>query len=164
LAARLRELRRAHGDPQRSEFVDQLGASITAIATYERGEREPSASVLAAYSETFGVNLHWLLTGEGETYLDLCKSPASVKNYRIDATVFKHVGRLVAQVYNEEGVKLPPDALLDEQSSAYNTLIEQAEDPKDRAELLSLLIWLETRIRKKLRTAKAEPGIGKHQA
>ncbi|MEM9633810.1 MAG: hypothetical protein AAGA50_20945 [Pseudomonadota bacterium] len=92
------------------------------------------------------------------------KAPVPAHLHTIDPIVFKHVGKLVANLHEEQGIKLPPDALLDEHSSAYNTLIEQAEDPRDRDELVSLLTWLETRLRKKLKAAKAEPGSGKQQA
>jgi len=82
----------------------------------------------------------------------------------IDQSAFKAVGSLVVKIHSDEGVTLPPVALLDEQSSAYNTLIERAEDPGDTEELLSLLPWLEARLRKSLKAAASEPGAGKQQA
>lgn len=164
LALRLRELRRQHGDPQRGELAEKLGVSVTAIATYERGEREPGASVLAAYADVFGVNLHWLLTGTGEVHFDPNKQPTHTSSRGIDQALFRKVGRLVGLVHKEEGVRLPPDAALDEQAEAYNALLARAEDPSDAAELESLLPWLEARLRKKLQAAAAEPGTGKRQA
>lgn len=144
--------------------MEALGVSVGAIARYERGDSEPTAAVIARYKAEFGINPDWLVTGEGEMYVDPLKAPGNTKLRTIDQTVFKQVGRLVTQVHTEEGVRLPPDALLDQQSSAYNTLIERAEDPSDTNELMSLLPWLEARIRKSLRAATAEPGTGKHQA
>lgn len=41
--------------------------SKSALASYERGESEPTASVLNAYCNEYGVDLVWLLTGEGST-------------------------------------------------------------------------------------------------
>jgi hypothetical protein len=61
-------------------------------------------------------------------------------------------------------VNLLPDALLDEQSGAYNALLARAEDPDDKEELTSLLPWLDERLKKQLSSTRAEPGTGKHQA
>jgi hypothetical protein len=78
--------------------------------------------------------------------------------------VFRQVGRLVTRVHKEEGIKLPPDAVLDEQADAYNALLARAEDPSDTDELMALLTWLEARLKKRLRAAAEEPGTGKQQA
>jgi transcriptional regulator with XRE-family HTH domain len=163
LAQRLRELRRKCGDPQRNELAKLFGVSVTAIATYERGDREPAASVLAAYAEVFGANLNWLLTGEGEMFVDPSKAPARATP-SINPALFRQVGRLVTRVHKEEGIKLPPDAALDEQADAYNALLARAENPSDADELMALLAWLEARLKKRLRSAAAEPGTGKQQA
>lgn len=69
LSLRLRELRRALGDPDRDGFAAALGISKNTLAYYERGERTPDADVLLAYSEQFLVNLNWLVKGEGEMRL-----------------------------------------------------------------------------------------------
>ena len=164
LAARLREVRRQIGNPVRGALVDTLGVSVTAISRYEQGDAEPQASVLAAYASAFGVNLYWLITGEGEMFTDPSRHPAAAPVPTIDPGLFRAVGRLVLKIYKEEGVKLPPDALLDEQAAAYNALITRAEDPRDTAELTALLPWLEARLRKALKAAVAEPGAGKRQA
>lgn len=161
LARRLREFRRQVGDPDRAAFAKALGLSTNSVSRYERGEQEPSYAAFAAYAEVFGVNLNWLLTGEGELFAS-AGGQATAKS--IDQTLFRQVGRLVGQVHKEEGVRLPPDAALDEQAEAYNALLARAEDPSDAAELESLLPWLEARLRKKLQAAAAEPGTGKRQA
>lgn len=165
LARRLREVRRALGDPERGALALTIGLSKTTLASYERGESEPTASALAAYQREFGVNISWLLTGEGEMFSDPSKRPAGMAAASapaIDPELFRAVGRLVLKVYKEEGIKLPPDALLDEQAGAYNALVARAEDQRDAAELTALLPWLETRLRKNLAAATAAPGTGKH--
>ncbi|WP_242390286.1 hypothetical protein [Polymorphum gilvum] len=96
-------------------------------------------------------------------FADPAKAPARAMP-SIDPALFRQVGRLVTRVHKEEGIKLPPDAVLDEQAEAYNALLARAEDPADAAELHSLLPWLEARLRRKLQTAAAEPGTGKRQA
>ncbi|WP_235824299.1 XRE family transcriptional regulator [Brucella anthropi] len=70
LGARLRELRRKLGDPERDGFADQLGVSKNTLASYERGETEPTASVLDAYRQNFGANVLWIVTGDGAMFTE----------------------------------------------------------------------------------------------
>ncbi|WP_208978995.1 helix-turn-helix domain-containing protein [Stappia stellulata] len=163
LGFRLREVRRRLGDTPRAEFAKSLGFGKDSLALYERGENVPTAHVLAAYREKLGIDVNWLLTGAGEMFADPSKAPASAAP-SINPALFRKVGRLVTRVHKEEGIKLPPDAVLDEQADAYNALLARAEDPSDADELMALLTWLETRLKKRLRAATEEPGTGKQQA
>ena len=133
------------------------------MAYYERGERTPDATVLTAYRQKYGVDIDWVLIGDDKEILVEAKY-ARTTTPKIEKETFKEVGRMVLRLHNEEGLKLPPDALLDEQASAYNALLEKAEDPGDAEELLSLLPWLEARLRKSLKAATNEPGTGKRPA
>ncbi|WP_097176415.1 helix-turn-helix domain-containing protein [Stappia indica] len=162
LGRRLRDIRKALGDQDRADFAARLGLNKSTLANYERGEAEPPASALSAYAR-LGVSLEWLVSGEGEMFANPPKAPL-LEARRIEPALFRQVGRLVARIHKEEGVRLPPDAALDEQAEAYNALMARAEDPSDAAELESLLPWLESRLRKKLQAAAAEPGTGKRQA
>nr|WP_269586173.1 helix-turn-helix transcriptional regulator [Roseibium sp. Sym1] len=146
------------------DVAKAVGVSLTALYNYERGEREPMASTLSAYADKFGVSSRWLLTGEGEMFADAVKIPASQDLRKINLSVFSQVGLLVIKVYKDESVKLPADVLLHEQASAYNALIERAENPSDTEELLSLIPWLEARLRKSLKATTVAPGTGKKHA
>ena len=66
LAARLRDLRREAGDLEREALAEKIGVSKSTLASYERGESEPTASPLAGYRREFNVNLNWLVCGEGD--------------------------------------------------------------------------------------------------
>ncbi|MGO1161700.1 S24 family peptidase [Brucella sp. C7-11G] len=68
LGERLRELRRRLGDPERDVFSEQLGVSKNTLVNYEKGDTEPTASVLDAYRYKFGANVLWIITGEGEMF------------------------------------------------------------------------------------------------
>ncbi|AJY46506.1 XRE family transcriptional regulator [Martelella endophytica] len=68
LGRRLREIRTAIGDQQRDEFSNVLGIHSRSVANYERGDNQPNSDVLLAYREKFGVNVHWILTGEGQMF------------------------------------------------------------------------------------------------
>ncbi|MGS4886127.1 helix-turn-helix domain-containing protein [Roseibium sp. MB-4] len=164
LAERLRAVRRAIGDPDRDVLASKLEISPNSMSRYERGEREPTFSVFEAFNKKLGVNLNWLLTGAGEMFADASAIPSGPRFHTIRPDVFRAVGRLVTSLHKAEGITLPPDALFDEQSSAYNALIERAEDPSDADELTSLLPWLETRLKRQIATAKSSPGTEKREA
>lgn len=63
-------VRRAVGIEDRGAFAQRIGVAKNTIAHYERGERAPTADVLYAYRQRFGVDLNWLVLGEGEMFLE----------------------------------------------------------------------------------------------
>lgn len=68
LAQRLREIRKSLGDPPRELFAKTLDISEKTLGNYERGDNEPDASVLLAYKQVYGVDVAWLLTGDGPMF------------------------------------------------------------------------------------------------
>lgn len=52
--------------------------SKNTLASYERGETEPTATVLASYRDLLGVNANWIVTGSGEMLDDSTKAPAAM--------------------------------------------------------------------------------------
>ena len=48
---------------------DVLGISESSVSNIERGRNNPSGSTLTLFCEKFGVNRHWLETGEGDMFL-----------------------------------------------------------------------------------------------
>lgn len=71
----MREIRKNFGDPDREEWAPRLGVSKNTLASYERGETEPTASVLAAYREQFGISPLWIVSAVGDPYEDPSKMP-----------------------------------------------------------------------------------------
>ncbi|WP_412059027.1 helix-turn-helix domain-containing protein [Bartonella sp. DGB2] len=65
---RLRAVRAAIGNPPREILARKFLLSKNAVAFYERGEREPNLAVLTAYHELYGVNINWVLTGQGDMF------------------------------------------------------------------------------------------------
>ncbi|WP_336276519.1 helix-turn-helix domain-containing protein [Bartonella sp. CB178] len=65
---RLRYVRLALGDPSREALAKSFSMTKNSIAFYERGEREPNLSVLQTYRTLYGVNINWLLTGQGKVF------------------------------------------------------------------------------------------------
>ncbi|WP_114650237.1 helix-turn-helix domain-containing protein [Pseudothauera hydrothermalis] len=64
LAQRIKAWRHALGLTQ-DEFARRAGIPKRTLVGYENAEREPGSSALAAIART-GVDMRWLLTGEGE--------------------------------------------------------------------------------------------------
>jgi len=51
------------------QFADSLQISQSVIGDIELGYREPSREVMLKLASVYNVNIHWLLTGEGEMLL-----------------------------------------------------------------------------------------------
>nr|WP_210302565.1 helix-turn-helix transcriptional regulator [Bartonella doshiae] len=64
----MRYVRLALGDPSREALAKSFSMTKNSIAFYERGEREPNLSVLQTYRTMYGVNINWLLTGQGKMF------------------------------------------------------------------------------------------------
>lgn len=63
LGVRIAVLRRAAGMSQ-AELAQKLGISPSAVGMYEQGRRQPSADILAAIANLFGVSIDYLITGK----------------------------------------------------------------------------------------------------
>lgn len=64
IGERLREWRQALGLTQ-AQLAERLGVHIGVLKKYEQGVNVPGGEPLGALART-GVNVNWLLTGEGE--------------------------------------------------------------------------------------------------
>jgi len=52
------------------EIADKLEVLVTTISKYERGIINPSSNFLIKMYNLFNVNLNWLITGQGNMFLD----------------------------------------------------------------------------------------------
>jgi transcriptional regulator with XRE-family HTH domain len=68
LGKRLKTLRKTLGITQK-ELARTLGVSEMTIRRYEANRFQPDAEVLSKLAKTYNINLHWLLTGEGEMFI-----------------------------------------------------------------------------------------------
>ncbi|MEP0235570.1 helix-turn-helix transcriptional regulator [Roseibium sp.] len=162
LGRRLRDVRKAVGDPQRDEFANELGISDKSLANYERGDRVPDANVLASYFLKYNVNITWIVAAEGSMFLDGGPpTPDGNGDPAVQPAVFKATGKLVHESHKAKGVMLPSDAHLAETVSRYNELVAAARNPADESELRALFPWLQLRISQDLEEAQNAPGSGK---
>ena len=67
IGKRIKMIREKLGLTQQ-EMASKLGYKMLTISRWERGERTPSLNDLSKLAELYGVNLHWLLTGEGRMF------------------------------------------------------------------------------------------------
>lgn len=66
LADRLRKARELTGLEQ-GPFAERALISRTTVVNYEQGHRKPRELYLRSWADAAGVDLHWLITGEGDT-------------------------------------------------------------------------------------------------
>ncbi|BCH63252.1 hypothetical protein RvVAT039_04680 [Agrobacterium vitis] len=65
---RLVAARKALNFETREPFALTLGVPKQTLANYERGLREMPIELLEIYKVRFGINLNWLICGEGEVF------------------------------------------------------------------------------------------------
>jgi transcriptional regulator with XRE-family HTH domain len=63
-----------------AELAKALGVSRFAVIKWEKGERDVPSSIYEVLGKQFGVNLNWLLTGEGEPFIATPKDPVKKKD------------------------------------------------------------------------------------
>ena len=69
IGERIRTLRKQLGLTQK-EFAKKIGVIDRLVSKWEKGLNDPTTKSLKAIAKTFNVNLHWLLTGEGEMFIN----------------------------------------------------------------------------------------------
>jgi transcriptional regulator with XRE-family HTH domain len=69
LKDRLKILRRKLGISQK-EMARELGVPFTLISKYECGKIKPGADMLSKIALRYNVNLNWLLTGQGNIFVE----------------------------------------------------------------------------------------------
>lgn len=68
ISDRLKQIRLKSGLSQTS-FAEQFGLAQTTYGPYETGKRSVPDELKQQLSQRFNVNLHWLITGQGEMYV-----------------------------------------------------------------------------------------------
>lgn len=71
-------MREAAGYPSRKALAADLEMNPETLGGYERGDTVPDHAFLTLYREKFGINLNWLITGEGDMFFAVTPSPQSV--------------------------------------------------------------------------------------
>ncbi len=69
IADRIKQIREAKKLSQK-QFADTMETALTRISEYERDKVKPSSEILTKLAEIHNVNINWLLTGNGNMFLD----------------------------------------------------------------------------------------------
>ncbi|WPJ67980.1 c repressor [Sinorhizobium phage StopSmel] len=162
LGARLREFRRKLGDPDRDDVAKRLAVSKNTLASYERGDTEPTAAVMDAYRREFGASLLWLVSGEGGMFSDPSAAPAPVETF--DVMLLQRIGDIVQATFSELKQTPPPRAITGEAGRLYNELLQMVPDTRDQEVVDAVLQVIRSRFKKRLQEASSEPGSGKRSA
>ncbi|WP_255664094.1 helix-turn-helix domain-containing protein [Nitratireductor sp. B36] len=157
----MREVRRSLGDPDREVIAQAVGVSKSTLASYERGESEPLASVLRAYNEKFGVNPTWLVLGAGDMF---AVPPTRMERDALEPAFMKRLAGIVNRIHREAGIRLRPEDVASETTSFYNELARRVDDLSDHEEVEVVLKQVEHLLKKRLSEAVASPGTGKRSA
>ncbi len=88
LADRVRMIRKAQNMTQK-EFAAAVGVQRLVVASWEQGAAKPGHARLYVIAEKFGVNIDWLLKGEGLPYKkDLEQAAQNVEDIEVIKRLF----------------------------------------------------------------------------
>ena len=76
---RIKNIRELLGLKQ-TEFAKKLDVPNSTIHKYENGVVEPSSKFLSKIAKKFNINMNWLLTGEGQMFLNDSSSDDNIVN------------------------------------------------------------------------------------
>lgn len=65
------------------EFAELAGIKSQTLTSYLRGQALPNAKTLAAWKQKIGINIDWLLTGEGQPFADTPPEPLETLNGKL---------------------------------------------------------------------------------
>lgn len=65
------------------DFAERCGIPYRSMYNYVRGEREPNLEALSRISQTFNVDLNWLISGEGEILKGVSKETFSAEENQL---------------------------------------------------------------------------------
>jgi transcriptional regulator with XRE-family HTH domain len=96
-------LREAHHVTEDKQLAKILGVAATVIATWKKGANRPNYELIFSKSESTGVNLHWLLTGEGEMFFEKQKNSTPETHeaptaYNASAPDYARIGKMLVDV------------------------------------------------------------------
>ncbi|SCY46385.1 hypothetical protein SAMN05216233_109212 [Desulfoluna spongiiphila] len=109
IAARLTEVINIKCDGKSTVFAKKAGIPVATFHNYMKG-RTPSAEAMFHVRETFGVNINWLLSGEGEMFdTEAVTAKTSDDDLIMDLEVLHRIIKWVEEWLDRENKSLPPD-------------------------------------------------------
>lgn len=160
LGERLIAVREHLGFIKRDGFAEKLNVPANTLGTYERGVAAPSPDIFATYHREFGVNINWLVTGDGDMLDDPSKAPAP--SLAVDPWAMGRAYAVAERVYKEIGHPVSGNRVAEEAAALYSALLSRVSDVRDRPIVEAALPVLAEDLRERLKAAK--PGSGKRSA
>lgn len=154
IAKRLEVVRRELGKTQKM-MSSSLGLGASTWQRLEAGLNAPSGETLLKIAE-LGFNPGWVLTGQGERKLG-----ETQRGLPDDKNLIARVSVAISEAYREIGHHLPPARAGEELHAMLLQIVAASESPD---EYLAQVPVMAQRLRKRLRSAQAEPGTGKASA
>lgn len=113
IARRLKDTRLALGKSQEAMAV-AVGGKLRSWQDYEKGRSIPGGAVLAQLGR-LGVNMNWVLTGEGAMFAHLpgAEPPTPIPAAPPDLDMLRDIVRQLAELMEEEGLRPRPDRFAD---------------------------------------------------
>lgn len=148
-------MRAAFDIDDRDVFASRLVISKSGLAHYERGERVPDAELLSAYHREFGVNISWLVTGQGEMFEGGQSTSRDYDSRQLLVDLINPLGRLINKVYRDHEVRITDDQRFAELTRWHNNLTSRAGASFQWNDLMSLLPWVEQTLGEELRSKRA---------
>lgn len=142
-----------------------LSVNVNTYAAYEKSKRAPDLEFFNLLSRVEGIDLHWLLTGNGPMKFDGRGDGGElIVGKPTHGVFFARVLDAVHKAHKDVGIRMPIADHGEMAASKYDEYIAMATDPDDEEERVSLMNLLRTRLRKKLQGQIAEPGTDKSTA
>jgi transcriptional regulator with XRE-family HTH domain len=109
------------------DLPTELGVSYTSLSEYQRGKSQPRGEFFERLQKLTGVNLNWLLTGEGLTFDEQTpKVPAdAILKTDMQSKYIKPIVQRLARVQKDKDLHLEPDLVWWIVSSIHNALLEE---------------------------------------
>lgn len=168
LAARLTETRLELGFSERDPFAKVLGVSMAMLGNYERGNNVPDANVLARYQREFSVNINWLLTGDGQKFINTSSNEIGRNRAQPDRLIqpklLSSIKKLIHRLHKNAMITLRDEDLDHMAVRLYNDGILSGVDYNSEEEFKLWFELIEKRLQREINEAISEPGKGKHSA
>jgi transcriptional regulator with XRE-family HTH domain len=133
IGLRLKEWR-ANLNATQVAFAMQIGVDAGQYRKYEQGRTVPGGEVLTAIAKT-GVNLNWLLTGEGPMRLHALPPTPNPDKPLADRELLRQAVHGVERGLAGISLTVPPDARANLICAAYDLLLKrEAADQSDQVE------------------------------
>lgn len=126
---------REHVEMTYAELSRITGIPERTLKGYEKGDRNPGSEALAALAKS-GINLHWLLTGQGQMRFEPTAVASGPAGISLDKTRFKAAVSAIEEGLDLIDRSLPPDKKAELILAAYGLM---SESEQGRNEIVQII-------------------------